>query len=84
MGSTESATPQLDTWQCSGGKGESLGTEWGPGGSQATQGKTDPLLEGHLVEAVRPPGPSRPQRTATFTGAGTTLLRVKPSARCVL
>ena len=30
-GSTESATPQIDTWQCSGGKGEYPGTEWGPG-----------------------------------------------------
>ena len=30
-GSTESETPQLDTWWCSGGKGESPGAEWGPG-----------------------------------------------------
>ena len=43
-----------------------------------------PLLEGHLVETVRPPGPNRPQRTATFAGAGTRSLRVKPGARCVL
>ena len=27
--SAESATPQLDTWQCSGEKGESPGAEWG-------------------------------------------------------
>ena len=49
---TESATPQLDTWQCSGGKGESPGAEWGPGGSWATWGKAVPLLEGHSVETV--------------------------------
>ena len=29
-----------------------------------------PLLEGHLVEAVRQLGPSRPQRIAAFAGAG--------------
>ena len=46
------ATPQLHTWRCSGGKGESPGAEWGPGGSEATQGKVVPLLEGHLVETV--------------------------------
>ena len=51
-GSTKAATPQLITWWWSGGKGESPGTEWGPGGSQATQGKAVPLLEGHLVETV--------------------------------
>ena len=51
-GSPKAATPQLDTWRCSGGKGESPGTEWGPGGSRATQGKVVPLLEGHLVETV--------------------------------
>ena len=76
-------TPQLDTWRCSGGKGESPGAEWGPGDSWATQGEVVPLLEGHL-EAVRPPGRSRPQRTATFTGAGTRSLGVKPGARCML
>ena len=32
-GSAKSATPHLDTWWCSGGKGESPGAEWGPGGS---------------------------------------------------
>ena len=51
-GSAKAATPQLHTWRCSGGKGESPGTEWGPGGSRATQGKAVPLLEGHLVETV--------------------------------
>ena len=51
-GSTKAATLQLNTWQCSGGKGESPGTEWGPGGSQVTRGKAVPLLEGHLVETV--------------------------------
>ena len=51
-GSTKAATLQLDTWRCSGGKGESPGTEWGPGGSQVTRGKAVPLLEGHLVETV--------------------------------
>ena len=50
--STKAATPPLDTWQCSGGKAESPGTEWGLGGSQATRGKAVPLLEGHLVETV--------------------------------
>ena len=50
--STESTTLQLDTWWCSGGKGESPGAVWGPGGSWATQGKAVPLLEGHLVETV--------------------------------
>ena len=49
-------TPQLYTWQCSGGKGESPGTEWGLGGSQATWGKVVPLLEGHLVETVEATG----------------------------
>ena len=83
-GSAESATLQLKTWQCSGGKRESPGAEWGLGGSQATRGEAVPLLEGHLVEAVRQPGTSRPQRTATFTGTGTMSLRVKPGARCVL
>ena len=29
-GSTESETPQLVTCQCSDGKGESPGAEWGP------------------------------------------------------
>ena len=33
---------------------------------------------------MKPPGRSRPQKTATFTGAGTRSLRVKPGARCVL
>ena len=51
-GNTKAATLQLDTWQSSGGKGESPGTEWGPGGSQVTGGKAVPLLEGHLVETV--------------------------------
>ena len=51
-GSAKAATPQLDTWWCSDGKGESPGTERGPGGSQATWGKAVPLLEGHLVETV--------------------------------
>ena len=32
-GSAESATPQLDIWRCSGGKGGSPGAEWDPGGS---------------------------------------------------
>ena len=59
-GSAKAATPQLDTWRCSGGKGESPGAEWGPGGSRATRGKAGPLLEGHLVETVEAPGPSRP------------------------
>ena len=82
-GSAESETPHLDTWWCFDGKSESPGPEWGPGGSQATRGEEVPLLEGHLVEAVGPPGPSRPQRTATLTGAGTRSLGVKPGARCV-
>ena len=43
---------QLNTWWCSGGKGESPGTECGPGGSQATRAKAVPLPEGHLVETV--------------------------------
>ena len=51
-GSTKAATLHLDNWQCSGGKGESPGTEWGPGGSRATQGKVVPLMKGHLVETV--------------------------------
>ena len=51
-GSAKAATPQLHTWRCSGGKGESPGAEWGPGGSRATRGKAVPLLEGHLVETV--------------------------------
>ena len=51
-GSAKAATPQLPTWRCSGGKGESPGTEWGPGGFRATRGKAVPLLEGHLVETV--------------------------------
>ena len=50
--SAESATLQLNTWWCSGGKGESPGAEWGPGGSRVTRGKAVPLLEGHLVETV--------------------------------
>ena len=83
-GSTESETLQLDTWRYSGEKGESPGADLGPEGSQATQREVVPLLEGYLVETVRPPGPSRPQRMATFTGAGTRLLRVKLGARCVL
>ena len=82
--SAESATPPLDTLRCSGGKGESPGTEWGPGGSQATQGKAVPLLEGHLVETVEATWSSRPQKAATFTGAGALSLRGKPGARCVL
>ena len=51
-GSTESETPQYNTWQCSGGKGECPRTQWGPKGSQTTRGKAVPLLEGHLVETV--------------------------------
>ena len=51
-GSTKAATPQLDTWQCSGGKGEPPGRGWGPGGSRASRGKAVPLLEGHLVKTV--------------------------------
>ena len=82
-GSAESATPQFNTWQCSGGKGESPGAEWGPRGSQATQEEAVPLPEEHLVEAVRKPGPSRLQRMATLACDGTKLLRVKPGARCV-
>ena len=82
-GSTKSATPQLDTWRCSGGKGESLGAEWGLGVSQATRGEVVPLLERHLVESVRSPAPSKPQRTAAFAGAGRRSLRVKPGTRCV-
>ena len=54
------------------------------GVSQTTWGEVVPLLEGHLVEAVRPPGPSRPQRMATFAGAGTRSLRVRPGATRVL
>ena len=50
--STKAATPQLNTWRCSGGKGESPGAEWGLGGSRATKGEAAPLLEGHLVETV--------------------------------
>ena len=49
-GNAKAATPQLDIWQCSGGKDESPGTEWGPGGSRATRRKEVLLLEGHLVE----------------------------------
>ena len=52
-GSAKSATTQLDTWRCSGGKGKSPGAEWGSGGSRATQRKVVPLLEGHLVETVK-------------------------------
>ena len=48
-GSAKAATPRLNTWWCSGGKGESPGTEWGPGGSRATHRKAAPLLEAHLV-----------------------------------
>ena len=33
-------------------EGRIPGTEWGPGGSQATQEKAVPLPEGHLVETV--------------------------------
>ena len=51
-GSAKAATLQLDTWRCSGGKGESPGTEWDLGGSRATQGKAASPLEGHLVETV--------------------------------
>ena len=51
-GSSKAATPQLDSWRCSGGKGESPGTEWGPGGSQATWGKAVPLLDRHSVETA--------------------------------
>ena len=51
-GSTKAATLQLDTWRCSGGKGECPGAEWGPGGSRDTRGKAVPLLEGHLVETL--------------------------------
>ena len=69
-GSAKAATPQLQTWQCSGGKGESPGTEWGPGGSRTTREKAVPLLEAHLVETVEAPGPSRSQKVATFTRAG--------------
>ena len=46
------------------------------GRSGSTAGRT-------FVEAVRQPGPSRSQRMATFAGAGTRSLRVKPGARCV-
>ena len=80
----EPETPQLHMWQCSGGKGESPGAEWGSGGSWATQGEVVPLQEGHLVEAVRPPRPSRPQRMATFAGVGTRSLGVKIGATFVL
>ena len=51
---------------------------------QATGEEAVPLLGGHLVEAVWPPGPSRPQRTTTFAGGGTRSLRVKTAARCML
>ena len=34
-GCAKSATLQLDILRCSGGKGKSPGTEWGPGGSRA-------------------------------------------------
>ena len=51
-GSAESETLQLNTWECSGGKGKFPGAEWGPGGSRATWGKEVPLLEGLLVETV--------------------------------
>ena len=44
-GNAKAATPQLNTWWCSGGKGESPGAEWGPGGSRATRGKAVPLPE---------------------------------------
>ena len=86
-GSTESETPQLDTWWCSGGKGESPGAEWGPGVFRLRGGEAVPLLGGHLGKAVWVPqrqGPSGLRRTATFAGAGTRSLRVKPGARCVL
>ena len=52
-GSAKAATPQLHTWRCSGGESESPETEWGLGGSPATQGKAVPLLERHLVETVQ-------------------------------
>ena len=83
-GSPKSANPQLDIWWCSGGKGESPATEWGLGGCRATRGKVVSLLEGHLVETVEATWSSRPQKMATFSGAGTRSLRVKPGARCVL
>ena len=83
-GNAESAAPQLDTWRCSGRKGEFPGADWGLGDSRATQGEAVTLLEGHSVEAMRQPGPSRCQRTATFAGAGTRSLKVKAGARCVL
>ena len=51
-GSAKAATPQLPTWRCSGGKGESPGAESGLGGSRATRGKAVPLLEGRLGETV--------------------------------
>ena len=81
-GRAKAATPQLDTWWCSGGKGESPGAEWGPGGSQATRGKAVSLLEGHLVETVEATWSQ--QTTENIAGAATRLLRVKPGARCAL
>ena len=51
-GRAKSATQQLHTWWCSGGKDVSPGTEGGPGGSWATREKAVPLPEGHLVETV--------------------------------
>ena len=62
-GSAESETLQIDTWQCSDGKGKSPAAQWGLGGSQATWGEVVPPLEGLLVEAVRPPHNQRSQRT---------------------
>ena len=47
-------------------------------GSGRFLGESVPLLEGHLVEAMTPPGPSRPQRTATIAGAGIRSSGVKP------
>ena len=65
-------------------QGEYPGAEWVPGGSQVTWGKAVPLLEGHLVETVEATWSQQTQRTATFAGAGTRSLRVKPGARCVM
>ena len=84
-GSTKAATPQqLDSWQCSGGKGDTqehsgVCEVLGPHGEKRFHCWKDVW-----GRRLKPPGPSRPQKAATFVGAGARLLRVKPGVRCVL
>ena len=83
-GSAKSATPQLDTWWCSGGKGESPGIEWSPGGSQVTWGKVVPLLEGYLVETVEATWSQQTPENGHIHWCWNRSLMVKTGARCVL